>query len=180
MNKGLLHVSSRQVSSSNGIFASTGIANSATAAYSSIFWEHSCGRQCWTRIPKWPKVLEMSKYTTSTAKMVTVLREVIAHYGLPEQGVSKHGPQFTLLEFSQYLAVNGVKHICRSPYHPSSNGTAEWLVQIVKQLLKALCHKGVSFEWVLASLLLQYRTTPHAKHAGVSSSSLLFGQSLRN
>lgn len=85
----------------------------------------------------------MSKYTTSAAKTVTVLREMIAHYGLPEQGVTKNGPQFTLLEFSQCLAANGVSHIRRSPYHPSSNGAAERHVQTVKQLLKALCHKGV-------------------------------------
>ena len=96
----------------------------------------------------------MSKYTTSAAKTVTVLREMIAHYGLPEHGVFTNGPQFTLLEFILFLAANGVKHIRRSPYHPSSNGAAERLVQTVKQLLKALCHKGVLFEFGLLAVAI--------------------------
>ena len=90
-------------------------------------------------------------------------------YRLPEKVVTDNGPQFTSSEFSQFLATNGVKHICCSPYHPSSNGAAEQLVQTVKQALKAGCHKGVSFDRVLASFLLQYRTTPHAT-TGVSPS----------
>ena len=125
---------------------------------------------------KWPEVLEMN--TTSAAKTVTVLREMFARYGLPEQVVTDNGPQFTSSEFSQFLASNGVKHIRCSPYHPSSNGAAERLVQTVKQALKAGCHKGVSFEQALASFLLHYRTTPHAT-TGVSPSSLFFGRSLR-
>ena len=39
---------------------------------------------------KWPEVLEMN--TTSAAKTVTVLREMFARYGLPEQVVTDNGP----------------------------------------------------------------------------------------
>ena len=108
---------------------------------------------------------------------VTALREMFARYGLPEQVVTDNEPQFTLTEFRQFLTANRVKHILCSPYHPSSNGAAERLVQTVKQALKAGCQKGVLFEQALASFLLQYRTTPHAT-TGVPPSSLFLQQSL--
>ena len=110
--------------------------------------------------------------TTTAAKTITALREMFARYGLPEQVVTDNGLQFTSTEFRQFLTTNGVKHILCSPYHPSSNGAAERLVQTVKQVLKAGCQKGESFEQLLASFLLQYRTTPHAT-TGVPPGSLL-------
>ena len=109
--------------------------------------------------------------TTTAAKIITALREMFARYGLPEQFVTDNGLQFTSTEFRQFLTANGVKHIICSPYHPSSNGAAERLVQTGKQALKAGCQKGVSFEQPLASFLLQYRTTPHAP-TGVPPGSL--------
>ena len=125
---------------------------------------------------KWPEVLEMN--TTTAAKTVTVLREMFADYGLLEQVVTDNEPQFTSTEFRQFLTAKGVKHFLCSPYHPSSNGAAEHLVQTVKQALKAGCQKGVLFEQALASFLLQYRTMPHAT-TGVPPSSLFLQQSLR-
>ena len=125
---------------------------------------------------KWPEIMEMN--TTTAAKTITVLREIFARYGLPELIVTDNRPQFTATEFKQFLTANGVKNILCSPYHPSSNGAAEWLVQTVKQALKAGCQKGVLFEQALASFLLQYRTTPHAT-TGVSPSSLFLNRSLR-
>ena len=124
---------------------------------------------------KWPEIMEMN--TTTAAKTITVLREIFACYGLPEQVVTDNRPQFTATEFKQFLTANGAKHILCSPYHPSSNGAAERLVQTVKQTLKAGCQKGVLFEQALASFLLQYRTTLHAT-TGVSPSSLFLNRSL--
>ena len=125
---------------------------------------------------KWPEVLEMN--TTTAAKTITALRGMFARYGLPEQLVTDNETQFTLTEFRQFLTANGAKHILCSPYHPSSNGAAECLVQTVKQALKAGYQKGVLFEQALATFLLQYRTTPHAT-TGVPPSSLFLQRSLR-
>ena len=81
---------------------------------------------------KWPDVLEMN--ATTAAKTIAVLREMFSRYGLPKQVVTDNGPQFASTEFRQFLTLNGVKHIHCSPYHPSSNGAAERLVQMVKRL----------------------------------------------
>ena len=126
--------------------------------------------------PKWPEVCVMD--STTSSKTITVLREMFARYGLPRQLVSDNGPQFTLSEFKQFLRCNGVKHITTAPYHPSSNGAAERLVQTVKQAIRAGHQKGVPLERTLVVFLLQYRSTPHAT-TGLSPSTLFFGRSLR-
>ena len=48
------------------------------------------------------------------------------------------GPSFTSSTFKSFLAKNGIKHICTAPYHPSSNGLAERVVQTFKQSLRQI------------------------------------------
>ena len=72
------------------------------------------------------------------------------------------GPQFISEEFQHFLASNGVKHLRCAPYHPSSNGAVERLVQTVKQALKSGQSQGVSLETSLATFLMQYRSTLRA------------------
>ena len=52
--------------------------------------------------------------TMTAAKTITVLREMYARYGLSEQVMTDNEPRFTSSEFGQFLAANGVKHICCS------------------------------------------------------------------
>ena len=116
--------------------------------------------------------------STTSAQMILVLRAMFARFGFPKQLVSDNGPQFTSDEFEQFLVGNGVSHIRSSPYNPSTNGTAEHLVQTVKQALRSGCRDGLSLERALASFLLRYRSTPHAT-TGVSPCSLFLGRNLR-
>ena len=58
---------------------------------------------------KWPEVTMMK--TTTAVKTIEVLRDMIAHHGLPEQLVSDNGPQFIADEFKLFLKENRVKHI---------------------------------------------------------------------
>ena len=46
--------------------------------------------------------------TTTSSKTITVLRQLFARYGLPEQLVSDNGPQFTSEEFA--WEATGVRH----------------------------------------------------------------------
>ena len=110
--------------------------------------------------------------------MLKLLWEVFARYGIPWNLVFNNGPQFTSVEFQQFMAVNDVKHVRSTPYDPPSNEAAERLVQTVKQALCARHQMGVPLEMTLAAFLLQYRTTPHST-TEAPPSVLFFGHDLR-
>eukprot|EP00731_Ephydatia_muelleri_P016133 Em0009g557a len=85
---------------------------------------------------KWPEVIPMST-TTSLATVAEVTR-LFASYGMPQQLVLDNGPQFTSVEFKEFLRTNGVRHIQIAPYHPSSNGAAERFVRTFKEAMQKM------------------------------------------
>ena len=93
---------------------------------------------------------------------IDVARETFAQFALPEQVVTDNGPQFESAEVTEFLRVNGVKHIRVAPYHPASNGTAERMVQTLKRSLQASTGRGVPVRKRLADFVLRYRSTPHS------------------
>jgi hypothetical protein len=109
---------------------------------------------------KWPEVWEMSN--TSTSKTIQVLWHIFSLYGLPEQVVSDNGPQFSSLEFNQFMKEKDIKHYCSAPYHPATNGAVERFVKTFKQAMKAGRMSGKSSQEVLQEFLFSYRSTPHA------------------
>ena len=106
---------------------------------------------------KWPEMHELPSMTTDCT--ITLLRSVFATYGLPEQVVSDNRAQFTSQEFAEFLRSNGIKHARTAPYHPSSNGAVERLVQTFKQAMKAGEGNGFSLQHHLQSFLMTYRST---------------------
>ena len=109
---------------------------------------------------KWLEVVPVSFPTTM--KTVEVLRRLFASHGLLEQLVSDNGPQFTSIEFSEFMRENGIKHIRCSQYHPSSNGEAERYVQMFKNSLKVgMNDQGIVLQR-LYRFLLTYRSTSHS------------------
>ena len=125
---------------------------------------------------KWPEIHEMP--ATTADHTIALLRSVFAAFGLPEQVVFDNGPQFTSQEFANFLRSNGVTHIRTAPYHPSSNGAVERLVQTFKQAMKAGERDGLSLQHQLQSFLMTYRSTPHAT-TGLSPASLFLGRPIR-
>ncbi len=111
---------------------------------------------------KWPEVHEMK--STTAAKTIEVLQQLFARYGLPEQLVSDHGPQFVAEEFGTFLKQNGVKHIKFAPYHPSSNGLAERFVRTFKEAMKAGQQDSLSMQHRLENFLLMYRASYCSRH----------------
>ena len=107
----------------------------------------------------YPEIVIMRKTTAS--ETVSVLRTVFARHGLPLKNVSDNGPQFMSEEFRHFLSVNGVRHVFSVPYHPSTNGQAERLVQSFKQCMKSSKCQG-DIQKRLDEFLLKYRTTPHS------------------
>ena len=125
---------------------------------------------------KWPEVVTMT--STTAQHTIEALRSVFSHYGFPEQLVSDNGPQFTSDEFARYMKETGVKHILRSPYHPSSNGLAERFVQTFKRAMRAGEKDGLSLRQRLAECLFSYRSIAHAT-TNASPSELFLQRKLR-
>ena len=117
------------------------------------------------------KRLEVVPATTTTEKMLEVLRNMFARYGVSEQLVSDNGSQFTSAEFDLCMKANGVKHIRTSPYHPSSNGEAERFVQMFKRSLKTSKDDSGTLSVKLSRYLLTYRNNPSTT-TGVSPAKL--------
>ena len=99
-----------------------------------------------------------------------------ASQGLPEMVVSDNGPAFVSKEFEEFLRKNGVRHVTSAPYHPSSNGLVERVVQTFKQAMKK--QKG-SLQTRLSRFLFKYRITPHTT-TGQAPVQLRWGTQLRS
>lgn len=125
---------------------------------------------------KWLEVVEMP--TTTASQTVTVLMRMFSANGLPEQLVTDNGPQFVSEEFASFCRSNGIKHICVSPYHPSSNGLAERLVQTFKVASRKLEKNELFLLHHLVSFLLIYHTTPQ-RTTSVPPVVLFMGRPLR-
>ena len=128
---------------------------------------------CYNRLP-----FEVANAPAIFQQTIAVLTNLFASYGLPEQIVSDNGPQFTSAEFSDFMRLNGVKHIRTVPYHPSSNGEAERFVQTFKHALKARKNDKGTLHQKLTRFLLKYRSTPHST-TGVSPAELFLKRRLR-
>ncbi|XP_056612166.1 uncharacterized protein K02A2.6-like [Triplophysa dalaica] len=109
---------------------------------------------------RWPEIFPMQ--TCTSTKTIDVLRNLFAAYGLAREVVTDNGPQFTSVEFEEFLLLNGVKHTKSPAYHPASNGLAERLVQNLKRALaKNKAGGGKSLQHCVANFLYGYRNTPH-------------------
>ena len=98
--------------------------------------------------------------------------------GIPEQIVSDNGPQFRSETFASFVKKNGIKHVFSAPYHASTNGLAERLVQSLKNSLKAAKNEEGSLQQKVDNFLISYRNASHST-TGEPPAVLMFGRRLR-
>ena len=67
--------------------------------------------------------------TTTAQETISNLRQTFATLSLPKIIVSDNTAVFTSSEFQIFLSNNGIIHRRSSPYHPSTNGQAERMIQ---------------------------------------------------
>ena len=91
---------------------------------------------------KWPQIIKMN--TTTSERIIAILKRLFAQFGLPEQVVSDNGPQFTFEDLELLMQSNSFKHLWSTPYHPASNGAVEQLVRSFKEFMKAGRHDKLS------------------------------------
>ena len=83
---------------------------------------------------KWLDAIPVANSNSSNT--IRELRKLFTTHGIPEVIVSDNGTAFTSVDFSDFMAKNGVKHLKTAPYHPATNGLAERAVQTFKTAMK--------------------------------------------
>ncbi|KAI2668897.1 Transposon Tf2-6 polyprotein [Labeo rohita] len=91
---------------------------------------------------KWMEVYPTMHATSQIT--IEKLRLCFSTHGLPKMLVSDNGSRFTSEEFGTFMKTNGIQHVLSAPYHPSSNGLAERVVQTFKEGMKKM--KGDTVE----------------------------------
>ena len=124
---------------------------------------------------KWLEVIPTS--TANSKETIKIVRSIFATHGLPEQCVTDNGSPFTSIEFESFLQQNGIKQIRTSPYHPSSNGMAERMVQTFKNSMEKMKENKGDLSEKLQRWLFTYRITPQTT-TGRTPSELLTGRKL--
>lgn len=130
---------------------------------------------------KWVECFPMASSYGSKA-VINRLCELIARVGIPNVIVSDNGTSFTSEEFKNFCSLNGIKHICSPPYHPSSNGQAEAFVKIIKKGLKATIISNENKKPVqerILKFLFDYRNSKNST-TEKSPAELVYGRSLRS
>ncbi|WP_419601948.1 RNase H-like domain-containing protein, partial [Thiolapillus sp.] len=70
---------------------------------------------------KMPFIRRLST-TSSSASVITALKQLFGEHGIPTKLVSDNGPQYDCNEFETFAANWGFQHITSSPRYPQSNG----------------------------------------------------------
>ena len=124
---------------------------------------------------KWLNIHIVNSATSSST--IKKMRSTFATHGLPEMLVTDNGSVFTSSEFTDFTKRNGIRHVTSAPYHPASNGLAEWAVQTFKESMKKSLPGSLGTR--LPRFLFKYRITPHST-PGLSPAELLMGKRLQS
>ena len=122
------------------------------------------------------KYLIIRKIPSSTSSaVIKELGMIFSEFGKPQIFRSDNGPCYSSQEFKFFMQNWLIKHRTSSPHYPQSNGLAESMVKVSKNLIE----KAVRQDLPWNQLLLDYRCTPISSEIP-SPAEILFGRKLRS
>ena len=122
------------------------------------------------------KFLIVRKIPSSTSSaVIKELGMIFSEFGNPQIFRSDNGPCYSSQEFKFFMQNWLVEHRTSSPHYPQSNGLAESMVKVSKNLIE----KAVRQDLPWNRLLLDYRCTPISSEIP-SPAEILFGRKLRS
>lgn len=111
---------------------------------------------------KWLEI-ELMKYGTDTNKVIKKFTAIFGRFGLPDVLVTDGGPPFNSAEFCAFMERQGIRVMKSPPYNPSSNGQAERMVRVVKDVFKKFIldpeTRSLDIEDRITLFLANYRNT---------------------
>ena len=122
------------------------------------------------------KYLLMRKIPNSTSSaVIKELGMIFSEFGRPQVFRSDNGPCYSSQEFRFFMQNWTIEHRTSSPHFPQSNGLAESMVKVSKNLIE----KAVLQDLPWNQLLLDYRCTPISSEIP-SPAEILLGRKLRS
>ena len=122
------------------------------------------------------KYLIVGKIHNSTSKaVIKELGMIFSEFGKPQVFRSDNGPCYSSQEFRFFIQNWSIEHRTSSPHYPQSNGLAESMVKVSKNLIE----KAVLQDLPWNQLLLDYRCTPISSEIP-SPAEILFGRKLQS
>lgn len=111
---------------------------------------------------KWLEI-EIMKYGTDASKVIKKFTTIFARFGIPDVLVTDGGPPFNSNQFCSFMKRQGIRVMKSPPYNPSSNGQAERMVRVVKEVLKRFIldpqTRSLDIEDRINLFLINYRNT---------------------
>ena len=134
------------------------------------------------RLSSWTEVYRITQgsSTSGSKGLCTILRKLMATFGVPVEISSDGGAEFIAHETKSFFKRRGIHHRNSSSYLPSSNGRAEVAVKAAKRLLmKNISTDGTLDTDEMVRALLTLRNTPDVG-CKLSPAEVLFGRRLRD
>lgn len=122
---------------------------------------------------KWPEVQFCSEVSSRT--VINFLLSVFSREGYPEVVVCDNGPQFSSVEFIEFLKDRAIRIAHSSVYYPQANGLVERFNRVFKNFVQVAMLKQRPLRQAVTEYLGIYRCTRHAT-TGVAPSVLLHGR----
>ncbi|XP_055604884.1 uncharacterized protein K02A2.6-like [Uranotaenia lowii] len=111
---------------------------------------------------KWLEIDIMSR-GTNAKQVIKKFSSLFSRFGLPDVVVTDGGPPFNSGDFVMFLEKQGIKVLKSPPYHPQSNGQAERMVRVTKDILKKFLidpkTKSLDLDDRLSFFLMNYRNS---------------------
>ena len=122
------------------------------------------------------KYLIVRKIPSSTSSaVIKELGMIFSEFGNPLVFRSDNGPCYSSQEFKFFMQNWLVEHRTSSPHYPQSNGLAESMVKVSKNLIE----KAIKQDLPWNKLLLDYRCTPISSEIPFPAE-ILFGRKFRS
>ena len=110
----------------------------------------------------------------TSKSIINVFKPLFADHGFCDILVTDNGPSYVSKEFTTFLEDCSIRHITSSPMYPQSNGFAESMVTVMKNLITKSVESNEDPNWALQA----YRATPFSASLP-SPAEMLHGRPLR-